>query len=850
MSNLPFEEIKRDILVRNLVKTDPKYGISPEKRTTEELLNYGVINVDKPPGPTSHQVSAYVQQALKIKKSGHSGTLDPKVTGVLPTAIGRATKVVQALLHAGKEYIGIMHLHASVDLETINKTLEKFKGKIKQLPPIKSSVKRQWRFRNVYYFDVIEISDDNKDILFRLGCEAGTYVRKLCLHPKTDIMTTEGFMSASDFYLNHPNIYSFKEGKMIEKNSTATQKIKSPSKLLKINMSSGVNVIVTSDHELLSSKDLGYKMIEAKDLKKGDFLVKSLKFPQVSPEFIISDLLDDDYYIQQKEIKEKCKQALISKYGSIRAMYRHLKLDRKSFLFGSNHAITINHLKKAGIYNNVKKNIHTFKTQKGNVIKMKKFNQDFFYLLGLIASDGNNTKEKKTARYTKVKFHNQNEGLINQFLKIYKNIFPNVPISKKEIKTKFWQLDTTNSFFATVAASLGIRSPQKNSDLLPILNANPKLIKAFLKGYFDGDGSAYYKKTPTNHKTKICLHTISYICATRLHKMLLKIGIPNKIFTRKRLTSNFLKRKHNFYEVAIGNIIAEKKFIKEVGTNHNRKAEKFKKIFNLKYEDTIDNNYYIAFHFKDQIRKHKSKLHKMGGNLNRVLTTKIPITKGFYEKASKIVKLPDLDDFIIEKISSVEIVNGNDYVYDMTVPETHNFLIESGFVSSNCHDFGQEIKDKDGKPIGAHMAELRRTKAGPFNEINLPHSDESTELCTLQDLADAFHYYKTEGNDKFLRKLIQPVENAVRHLPKIWVMDTTVNTLCHGAQLKVPGISKIETKINPEDIVAIMTLKDELVAFGIAKMNSKEMLNKERGIAVKIERVFMEPGTYPKIERV
>jgi H/ACA ribonucleoprotein complex subunit 4 len=336
MGNLPFEELKRDILVRYLAKTDSKYGIDPEKRTTEELLKYGIINVDKSSGPTSHQVSAYLQKILNINKAGHSGTLDPKVTGVLPTAIGRATKVVQALLHAGKEYVGIMHLHQAVDPKIIEETAKKFLGKIKQLPPIKSAVKRQWRFRTIYYFEILEISDDNKDVLFKLGCEAGTYVRKI------------------------------------------------------------------------------------------------------------------------------------------------------------------------------------------------------------------------------------------------------------------------------------------------------------------------------------------------------------------------------------------------------------------------------------------------------------------------------------------------------------------------CHDYGQMVKDEDGKPVGAHMSELRRTKAGPFNEDT---------LVSLQDLADAFHYYKKENNDTFLRKIIQPVENAVDHLPKVWVLDTTVNTLCHGAQLKVPGISKLETKIEPEDIVAVMTLKNELVAFGIAIMRSKEMLNKERGIAVKIDKVFMLPGVYPKFEK-
>ena len=151
------------------------------------------------------------------------------------------------------------------------------------------------------------------------------------------------------------------------------------------------------------------------------------------------------------------------------------------------------------------------------------------------------------------------------------------------------------------------------------------------------------------------------------------------------------------------------------------------------------------------------------------------------------------------------------------------------YIRKLIHDLGQKLK------IGAHMLELRRTKAGPF--------DEKT-LCTLQDLTDAFYFYKNENNDKFLRKIIQPVENAIRHLPKIWVFDTTIDTMCHGANLNIPGISKLNSGINEEDIVAIMTLKEELVALGTAKMNSEKILKDEKGFAVKTDKVFMEPGTY------
>ena len=175
---LPFERIERKIIVRQEAETDEKYGCRPEERKTEEIINYGIVNIDKPKGPTSHQVSDFVQKILHINKSGHSGTLDPAVTGVLPVALGRATRIVQTLLTAGKEYVAIMHLHKKVEEDKLRDTIEKkFTGKIQQLPPLKSSVKRQLRTRTVYYFEILEI--DDKDVLFKVGTEAGTYIRKL-----------------------------------------------------------------------------------------------------------------------------------------------------------------------------------------------------------------------------------------------------------------------------------------------------------------------------------------------------------------------------------------------------------------------------------------------------------------------------------------------------------------------------------------------------------------------------------------------------------------------------------------------------------------------------------------------
>jgi len=177
-SGLPFERIERELLIRKRSKTSSRFGCKPDERKADDLMQFGIINVNKPAGPTSHQVSAYAQKILGLEKAGHCGTLDPKVTGVLPIALGRGTRIVQALINTGKEYVCILYLHKAIDEKKIRDVMQSFIGKIKQLPPLKSAVKRQLRFRKIYYLDILEI--DGQYVLFKVGCQAGTYIRKLC----------------------------------------------------------------------------------------------------------------------------------------------------------------------------------------------------------------------------------------------------------------------------------------------------------------------------------------------------------------------------------------------------------------------------------------------------------------------------------------------------------------------------------------------------------------------------------------------------------------------------------------------------------------------------------------------
>jgi predicted rRNA pseudouridine synthase len=148
------------------------------EKSIKELLEFSIINIDKPSGPTSFTVSQYVRNALKIGKSSHLGTLDPQVSGVLPVALDRACRLNEYLMHKDKTYVGIIRVHKEISLEDLQKEAKKFIGKINQLPPVRSSVKRTERVREVKTFDIIEQKD--KDFLFITQVQAGTYIRKLC----------------------------------------------------------------------------------------------------------------------------------------------------------------------------------------------------------------------------------------------------------------------------------------------------------------------------------------------------------------------------------------------------------------------------------------------------------------------------------------------------------------------------------------------------------------------------------------------------------------------------------------------------------------------------------------------
>ena len=156
---------------------DPEHGWDPRARPMEVMLDYGLIALDKPRGPTSHEVVAWVRKMLGVDRAGHSGTLDPPVSGLLPIGLGQGTKALSLLLLFPKEYKGVMRVHSSVPTKQLKAIVAEFTGEIFQRPPQRSSVSRQVRSRTIYELDIGETKGNIH--LFSCLCESGTYIRKL-----------------------------------------------------------------------------------------------------------------------------------------------------------------------------------------------------------------------------------------------------------------------------------------------------------------------------------------------------------------------------------------------------------------------------------------------------------------------------------------------------------------------------------------------------------------------------------------------------------------------------------------------------------------------------------------------
>ena len=200
----------------------------------------------------------------------------------------------------------------------------------------------------------------------------------------------------------------------------------------------------------------------------------------------------------------------------------------------------------------------------------------------------------------------------------------------------------------------------------------------------------------------------------------------------------------------------------------------------------------------------------------------------------KIFQMPPVRSAVkrqlrIRNISSLEIleIRGRDVLFSITC--------DAGtYVRTLCTDVGEALG------CGANMVELRRPRSGKMTE---------DDAHSLQDIADAYVFWQQNGRGDWLRSMIKPMEVLADPLPKVIVKATAVDAICHGADLNISGVHMLDEDIRKNALVALMTARGELIALGKMAMSSQKIMSTDKGKAVDVERVLMEPGYYPKMWR-
>ena len=211
------------------------------------------------------------------------------------------------------------------------------------------------------------------------------------------------------------------------------------------------------------------------------------------------------------------------------------------------------------------------------------------------------------------------------------------------------------------------------------------------------------------------------------------------------------------------------------------------------------------------------------------------IRKVFEEFVGEIYQRPPVRASVKRRLRTRRI-----YYLELLEIEDRNVLFRVGceggtYIRKLCYDIGEVLG------CSAHMRELRRIRAGPLTE--------ETNCVDLYDVSYYCSLWKEKGDEMQIRKIVMPMEKALEFMPKIYIRDSAVDAICHGANLAAPGVVSVETGIEKGDTVAIFTLKGEAVALATALATTDEILKMTHGFVAKTRRVLMPRGIYPKMWR-
>lgn len=518
-------------------------------------------------------------------------------------------------------------------------------------------------------------------------------VTNRCVTGDTEVILEDGTIVRIEDLVNNKiqgNILSWRK----EQYSTcfnkmvAWQKLEAPDMLVKIRTLTGEGIF-TPDHELLVDTTDGPVLKRADTIKAGDRIYSVARIPvqPYTPGLIeILAQSDTNFFIYPKK-NDEFRRLLKETYGSYINASQKLGI-KYGRLISKRISLSAKDFMKLGRWILDALKINKVKYHSCSVsLSFQKVNSKFTYLLGLIESDGtvvSHTYPGGSVNY--VAFDNKCSKLLEEFQRTCKELFPSVKIRKRENR-----LILNSLLLCEIVCALSIK---KEKSFQRLFRLDESLIASYLAGYLDGDGHA------TLRGSEIAITSTDKEIAKRIQLLLKRLGITSSVNKIRYRKTSYSMRKY-FYKCRIVGAHSKLSFIDLVNPRHPDKKRKLNKL-----RQTITRRggrSYPDAAPMHMLREVKAVLHKEGlpitslrdtSTLYKVWAGKRGCSKQYVQNQlqvsiKNVVRIPALtsNDYYLDEVVEIENLrkHGHRYVYDVTVNDTHLFVINGGFIVSNCN---------------------------------------------------------------------------------------------------------------------------------------------------------------------
>jgi V/A-type H+-transporting ATPase subunit B len=540
-------------------------------------------------------------------------------------------------------------------------------------------------------------------------------------------------------------------------------------KLLRIQTRSGAEIRATPDHKILVDTADGPNMVPAASLQVGDAIYAARKIPVAHPwrptllELLAQSEAGNSFFVHMRN--GVVNGRLREKFGSVRQGARGLRYERftdahrkRRYSVGDLQTIATETCTDLTLFDAEIERITAGK--RGSLwLSGDTVNEDLLYVLGLVASDGSVYENVGHGVY-QIAFGNRNLELIDRFVQILTGLFPGLKVHRHTNQFGVWIAQASSRALVQVAKAFGLRD-----DLRPVFRLPEPLIAAFLRGYFDGDGSCVVREG--TRTARIQLTTVDSRRAGRLQQLLRRLGIVAKVQSRRAGTFGA----RDVYDVVIEGGSFVVRFGELVGAAHPVKARKLAQVVAM-YADSpeVVNGFDRAPRVCGRLLRSLRNRYGVRGTdisssgaifqvesgrrrtsravLRRWAKVLQPHVDPADQEFSRLSALLDEATVLDDIVSIKECVAEDRFVYDLTVEPAHNFLVENGLIVSNCEAL---------RSIGAAREEIPGRRGYPGYMY--------TDLATLYERAGRI--YGRKGSITQLPILTMPDDDITHPIPDL-----------------------------------------------------------------------------------